>query len=289
MLCAKCGKEVPPGQQFCGSCGTAVTPDATPAPPIPSQEAPLARGKPRIWVIICGIIATLSCLGAITGIPLIITEVKRSRAGVPVRNTGWLIASGALFVIMMIASIAGNNDQTTRSQTGKATQNQVAPAVPKKEKPTTARVAEKPAPTPAVEQEQNSEYKVGQTVQLENHLIAVTGVATNFNGGDQYEKPENSNNMFVAIHVIIKNTGRKDLAVNSFGFELEDDTGTKRTNTFVSALKDPLETVSLSPDGQVEGNIAFEARKGSQLLKLHYTGGVWSGGEIVVNLKSRMK
>ena len=75
------------------------------------------------------------------------------------------------------------------------------------------------------------------------------------------------------------------MLVNDFGFKLEDETGTQRNTTFLSGVDGELQSVTLSPNGKTSGKLAFEAKKDSSKLILHYSGNFVSGGEITVKLK----
>jgi len=130
----------------------------------------------------------------------------------------------------------------------------------------------------------NKEYKVGDTIQLNNHSLKVNSVNKNYKSGNQFEKPQDSNNSFVVVNVTLANTGNDDLSANQFGFKLEDETGTQRTTTFMSSVGNELQSVTLSKGGTTSGNLVFEAKTGSSTLKLHYQGGIFGGEEITVGL-----
>jgi hypothetical protein len=58
------------------------------------------------------------------------------------------------------------------------------------------------------------------------------------------------------------------------GFTLEDDAGVERQVALLGGLEQQLESVTLKPGGELAGRIAFEARKSSKRLVLHYRGGL---------------
>lgn len=269
MFCSKCGNTVSAGQQYCSTCGADVSQNH----PSQSFTSSLSgSSNPRIWVIIFGGLLCLTCIGLVIGIPLIVTELKKRPSGTHAQNTGWIIAGCVLFAFIAIGAIVGSDESTTPNESAQKISNS----------------AEQSSPTVAAEatSDQSSDYKVGDVIKLDNHAISVTDVVPNFTSSNEFDKPQNSDNVFVAVHVVIKNTSDDDLLVNSMGFELEDENGTKRTETIVAGLNDPLETVTLSKGGTIEGNIAFEAKANSSVLKLYYSGGVFGGGEVVINLKS---
>jgi flagellar basal body-associated protein FliL len=130
----------------------------------------------------------------------------------------------------------------------------------------------------------NKEYKVGDVISLDNHTLTVNSVNKNYQTGNQFEKPQDSNNVFVTVNVTIANIGNDNsLSVNEFGFKLEDEAGVQRVPTFAT-VTNPLQSVELSKGGTTTGNIAFESKANSKTLKLHYSGGMFGGGEIIVAL-----
>ncbi len=139
---------------------------------------------------------------------------------------------------------------------------------------------------PAKTQEaKKSSYAVGEAINLDDHQLVVNSVNKNFQSGNEFDKPQDPNNSFVVVNVTLTNTGNNsDLAVSEYGFKLEDDTGTQRDTTFISGATNTLQSVTLSKGGTTTGNLSFEAKSGSKTLKLHYSGNMFSGGEIIVNL-----
>lgn len=137
---------------------------------------------------------------------------------------------------------------------------------------------------PAKEETKKTVYEIGETINLDNHQMSVNSVDKNFKSGNMFDKPQNTENVFVTVNVTIKNTGNSDLGANMYGFKLEDETGTQRNTALIAGLNNQLEWVTLSPGGTISGNIGFEAKVNSKTLKLHYTGGFSGGGEVTVNL-----
>lgn len=134
------------------------------------------------------------------------------------------------------------------------------------------------------EEPKKTTYAVGETINLSNHQIMVNSVNKDFQSGNEFDKPQNTENQFVTVNITIINTGKADLPANMYGFKLEDETGAQRNTAFISGLDNQLEWVTLSLGGKISGNIGFEVKANSKTLKLHYSGGFLGGGEIVVNL-----
>jgi len=174
----------------------------------------------------------------------------------PVWKRWWFWAGVIILVIIIANSGKGNDSKSSGNNGGSTVQNQPA----------------------------NTEYKVGDTIQLKNHSILVNSVNKNYKSGNQFDKPQDSNNSFVVVDVTVTNTGNDDLSVNDFGFKLEDETGTQRNTTFGGLADGKLQSVTLSKGGKTSGKIVFEAKTGSATLKLHYQGGIFGGEEVIVNL-----
>lgn len=67
MNCPNCGAQVPPGDLFCGECGTRVVPEEKPSPP-PSTAPAAKKGLPRGLLIGCGgLLALVIIAGCIFG------------------------------------------------------------------------------------------------------------------------------------------------------------------------------------------------------------------------------
>lgn len=132
---------------------------------------------------------------------------------------------------------------------------------------------------------QKSEYAVGEIVKLKNHELVVTDVKQGYTSSNMFDKPRSADNEFVVVTVQITNTGSDQIDANSFGFKLEDETGTQRNGTIVAGVDGELQSVTLSPGGKTAGKLAFEAKKGSSTLKLHYSPGLFGGDSVIIKLK----
>lgn len=130
-----------------------------------------------------------------------------------------------------------------------------------------------------------TEYAIGDTINLRDHQLIVNSVDTNYKSTNQFDTPQKSENVFVAVDVTLINNGKSDLLVNDFGFKLEDETGTQRNSAFIAGIDGQLESVTLSPGGKTSGKLSFEAKKDSSKLILHYDGNGLLGNEITVKLK----
>ena len=138
---------------------------------------------------------------------------------------------------------------------------------------------------PSSQTQSKKNFTKDEVAVLKDHQLSITNFQENFDTGNEFIKPENSDNMYVLIGVKIKNTSNKDLLVNSFGFQLEDETGVKRSQGLYSGFDNPLESVTLTPGAELSGNMGFEAKKDSNSLILHYEGNIGSGGEVTIKLK----
>ena len=105
MFCANCGGEIGPNKE-CPNCHHVVSQEEIDH--YLKGKSSHASWQPRAWVIIIGIIACLTCIGAIVGLPLIITEANSRRTMTPPNNQGWLVTSSlfaGLFLLILLSDI----------------------------------------------------------------------------------------------------------------------------------------------------------------------------------------
>lgn len=79
MQCPNCGANVPPGDLFCGECGTRIVSEEKPHPPPPSVVTPPAetakRGPPKGLLIGCGgLLAVVIIVGCIWGATVLLDQ-----------------------------------------------------------------------------------------------------------------------------------------------------------------------------------------------------------------------
>ena len=179
---------------------------------------------------------------------------------------------GLIVLIIIIAAVSGGSKKETTKQTTDTTQPaQISTPETQKEE--------------VKKEETKTEFGIGETINLKGHQLIVNSVNSNYKSSNQFDKPQSSENNFVVVNVTIVNSGDNDLSANSYGFKLEDETGTQRNSTFVVGVTDELQSVTLSPNGKTSGNLVFEAKKNSSKLILHYSGNILSGGEVTIKLK----
>jgi len=183
-------------------------------------------------------------------------ENKLEKKGMPIWGKLGIGCGGLIVLIIIISAIAGSSSSNTVPGSGNSKQTAT-----------------------------KTEYAIGDTINLKDHQVIVNSVDANYKSNNEFEKPQNPENSFAVVDVTVVNTGKKDLLVNDWGFKLEDETGTQRSTTFFSGIDGQLESVTLSPNGKISGKIAFEAKKDSSKLVLHYSGGIASGGEVTIKLK----
>ena len=187
----------------------------------------------------------------------------------------WIFGYGLLVCIVcfiLLGATYSNPDKPTLSNTNESTaENSEAPKADN-------------TPTKNAEPVDKTEFAAGETIQLKNHTLKVNSVNKNYSSGNQFIKPSDSNNSYVLLDVTFVNTSQNDdLPINSYGFKLEDETGTKRDTTF-GVVDGSLQSVTLAKGGTTSGKILFEAKRNSSVLKLYYTPGIFGGSEITVNL-----
>lgn len=177
-----------------------------------------------------------------------------------------LIGIGALFLIMIIVAAVG----------GGGTQ-------PKKVGDVPTEAQETPAPQPT--EEAQTEYKVGDKIQLGKAIVTVNNVE--YSQGGTYNKPSEGNE-WVNLNITIENTDSSDQFVTTLGqMFIRDGEG----NSYQVAVTDKtIENPSFGLDGNIIANskrtgwVGFEINKGATGLKFVYKGSMWGGGTITIDL-----
>ncbi len=215
------------------------------------------------WLFVVSIIALV--VGLIK--PKLFSKVFKKKTN---RKTIGLVFGSAivLFIILFGA--------TSPSTGGTSTKNTTTP---------TSSSGSVSSATPTPTAQAVKENGIGDTITLRDHQLVVSSVNANFNSGNEFEKPQDPNNSFVVVEVNFTNTSKGNVLINEFGFKLEDETGTQRDPSFISGIQNELQDVTLSPSGKVSGEIAFEAKRDSSKLLLHYAGNGLLGNEVIIKLK----
>lgn len=116
-------------------------------------------------------------------------------------------------------------------------------------------------------------FKIGDQVKRGDSVITVEKVNRNWQSSNQFDKPQNSENVFTVITVSVQNNGNSDLNLSSFwDFKLEDANGVQRNEAIggIGLNKLTSSATTLSPGGKISGDLIFEAPKDSTRLILHY-------------------
>ncbi len=116
----------------------------------------------------------------------------------------------------------------------------------------------------------NKEYKVGETVMVNNHALTVTNVQRNYSTGNKYMAP-GSGNEFIKVTLKLENKSSGNINVNSYDFKVQDGNGSAsypKSPTY--ALDDKFDSAQLAPNGSKTGSLVFEVPKSDQNLKLIY-------------------
>lgn len=142
----------------------------------------------------------------------------------------------------------------------------IANLVNSKSGPTTIDGSNSPT---ATKPETITEYKVGETVNIDDRQITISDVQRNFQTGNQFSVPEDGKE-FVALTVTIANNGDSEMNYGSYDFKMQDSNGVQQMESFV--LSDgKLNSGSLAAGGKVTGKLAYQVPKDDAGLKLLFT------------------
>lgn len=130
----------------------------------------------------------------------------------------------------------------------------------------------------------NKEYKVGETVTMNNHSLTVTNVQRNYSTGNKYMAP-GSGNEFIKVTVKLENQTSGDINVSSYDFKVKNGNGSAEfPKSATYSLDDKFDNTQLSPNGVKTGSLIFEVPKGDSNLKLIYKLSSVANKQIEINL-----
>jgi Domain of unknown function (DUF4352) len=111
---------------------------------------------------------------------------------------------------------------------------------------------------------------LGETGDLSDRPVTVNDLQ----GG--YVFPHNipshqAGNEFILANITITNTSAQPIDVNVLNFEAEDSYGVRRKAQAANQVPNAIPPVSsIAPNGELTGNLVFEAPRGAPVLKLVY-------------------
>src|SRR5699024_3597255 len=132
------------------------------------------------------------------------------------------------------------------------------------------------------EEIENTEFEVGEKVELDGQMVEVTKVEKS--QVNDFDTPSDGNE-FVIVHVSIENNGDEEISYNPFNFKMQNSNGQIEDMGLITVDNDTaLSSGDLAPGGNVSGTLSFEQPKDDDGLKLIFEPGFWSTDEIVFNV-----
>ncbi len=134
-------------------------------------------------------------------------------------------------------------------------------------------------------EEKRTTYKVGESVQLGKSVITVNEVT--FSKAGQYNKPSEGNE-WIDLNITIENKDSSQQYVTTLGqMFIRDAEG----NSYqVAVTGKSMENMSNRLDGAIIANskrtgwVGFEIPKDSTGLQFQFNGGLWTGGEVIIDI-----
>lgn len=123
---------------------------------------------------------------------------------------------------------------------------------------------------------------VGETAEIDDKLFKVVSIQRNYPGGKYSTLPTGKE--WVLVNVYIENKGQKEKSYNSYDFKMEDSSGDRKSNAYVSDVVDELHSGDLAQGGKKLGNIVFEVPKDDKGLKLIYEPNMFNDEKVIVKL-----
>jgi hypothetical protein len=138
----------------------------------------------------------------------------------------------------------------------------------------------KPTPKKKKTEPENVEARVGEAAELGDRVLTVNEV-TGYASPNQFRRPAQGNE-YIRVYITLRNTGNQPFSYSPLNFKVQDSNGVQKNYETFSEMPYRFENGSLAPDGQVEGNLAFEVPQGDNNLRLIYETNAIQGRTITV-------
>jgi len=119
---------------------------------------------------------------------------------------------------------------------------------------------------------QQTEFKVGETIELDGVKMTVNSV--DYPENTEFNEAEDGKSWVVA-NVTIKNASKDSVSYNPFDFKLDADGNSTDFSAINTDVKQTLSSGDLKEGASVTGNLVGEADK-SKTLKLEYRGNMFN-------------
>lgn len=130
--------------------------------------------------------------------------------------------------------------------------------------------------------DENKEYKVGDTISVNNQELTVTNVQRNYK--PKYGSAKDGQE-FVKVTLKLENKSDKAISANPLYFKVQDSNGAAEgDNIDGSSLDDYFNVAEIAPKGSKTGSLLFEVPKGDSNLTLIYEPNVLSKQQVKIKL-----
>lgn len=131
--------------------------------------------------------------------------------------------------------------------------------------------------------DENKEYKVGDTISVNNQELTVTKVQRNFT--TKYGSPKDGQE-YVKVTLKLENKSDKSISAYSSSFKVQDSNGVIETDDFSGSvgLDDGFNYSEIAPSGVKTGSLVFEVPKGDSNLTFIYEPELLSKKQVRIKL-----
>lgn len=133
------------------------------------------------------------------------------------------------------------------------------------------------------EEEEKTEFKVGDIVAFDGKEITVNAINRNYSSGNEFIQPS-SGKEFVKVDVTLKNTTSEKISYNVLDWKYEDEDGNMENFSIMAQPDNDFGSGELAANGKKTGSIVFEVKQNSS-LKIHYSPSFWSDKDIIITEK----
>ncbi len=203
------------------------------------------------WIPLLNVISIIFAIAAIIMgiISFIFVLMKKS-------NYLALPIIGVIISIISIALANGVNTAVSDSLSDKDTSQKVSSS-------STTTTTESTKDT-----DENKEYKVGDTISVNNQELTVTNVQRNYK--PKYDDPK-SGQEFIKVTFKLENKSDKAIVVNPLYFKVQDSNGViEECDSNSYSLDDSFNHSEIAQKGAITGSLVFEVPKGDTNLTFIY-------------------
>jgi hypothetical protein len=135
------------------------------------------------------------------------------------------------------------------------------------------------------QEQQQTEFKVGDVIAYDSKEITVKSVERNYKPSSEFAIPKEGME-YIKVDLYIENKSDDRISYNAFDWEIQDTDGNieNYSDAMFAQANDALGSGELAKGGKKSGSVVFEVPKDSVGLTLHYKASFWSDKTIEIKI-----